>query len=176
MAYDKAALKLMSMSDEVWIRHANPWSVRTRILLFPLWFFALWSRVWIGWWAVAPVGVMAVLTWLNPRIFRPYTDDKSWSTRGVLGERIFTRRREVQIPREHLLTAHLLSGLAGISMIAAIFGFLFEDFRLALGGWLLAATFKLWFFHRMVRLYEVMCSEVPEYRAWSRGPGAPEMK
>ena len=49
MAYDRIVAKLMAMSDEVWMRHANPWSGWTRIAVFPLWFLAIWSRVWIGW-------------------------------------------------------------------------------------------------------------------------------
>ena len=120
MVYDKVALKLMSMSVEVWIRHANPWSVWTRIALFPFWFLAIWSWVWISWWALVPAGILAILTWLNPRVFKPYIDDKPWSTRGVLGERIFVNRKHVPIPREHHVMAHLLSGLAGVCMISAI--------------------------------------------------------
>lgn len=171
MVYDKIAMKLMSMSDDVWVRHANPWSVWTRIAMFPLWFLALWSWVWIGWWAVVPAGLLAAWTWLNPRVFRPYTDDRPWSTRGVLGERIFVNRKTVPIPREHLVAAHTLSALAGVSLVGAIVGFVRADFGLALGGWLLAITFKLWFVDRMVWLYERMRNATPAYQAWQSGPG-----
>ena len=170
MTYDKLAAKLMSMSDEVWMRHANPWSVWTRIAMFPLWFLAIWSRVWVGWWALLPVGVLAGWTWLNPRVFAPYVDDKPWSTRGVLGERIFMNRKNIPIPREHLAIAHTLSGLAVLGLVGAIVGFVMETFWLALGGWLLAVAFKLWFCDRMVWLYEIMCESSPEYRAWRSGP------
>jgi hypothetical protein len=102
MVYDNAAWKLMSMSDEDWVRHANPWSVWTRIALFSFWFLAIWSWVWVGWWALVPAVILAVWTWLNPRVFKPYTDVPPRSTRGVLGERIFYNRKRVTIARDTL--------------------------------------------------------------------------
>ena len=161
MAY-KIAEKLMCMTDEVWTRHANPWSVWTRIAMFPFWFLAIWSWVWIGWWALAPVGILSAWTFLNPRVFKPYTDDSPWSTRGVLGERIFLNRKEIPIPSEHLIAAHILCILAGLSLIGAIIGFVTATFWLALGGWLLSVTFKIWFVDRMVWLYDLMSKSVTE--------------
>jgi hypothetical protein len=171
MSYDRFAVRLMSMSDKIWIRHANPWSAWTRIATAPFWFLAIWSWVWIGWWAFVPAVVLAVWTWLNPRVFGPYVDDKPWSTRGVLGERIFMNRKNIPIPREHLVAAHTLSGLAGLALMGAIVGFATATFWLALGGWLLAITFKIWFVDRMVWLYETMSESIPEYQSWKTGPG-----
>ena len=168
MAYDKIAAKLMTMSDEVWERHANPWSVWTRIGMFPFWFLAIWSWVWISWWALLPSAVLAIWTWLNPRVFPPYTSDRPWSTRGVLGERIFMNRKAIPIPDDHLRVAHTLSALAGLCMIGAFVGFITADFWLALGGWLLAITFKIWFVDRMVWLYDTMSPTIPDYQAWTR--------
>lgn len=173
MTYDRMAARLMSMSDEVWVRHANPWSVWTRIAMFPFWFLAIWSWVWIGWWSLIPAGVLAVWTWLNPRVFRPYIDDRPWSTRGVLGERVLMNRNTVPIPEEHLRAAHILSVSAGVSMVGAIIGFVTASFWLALGGWLLTVTLKIWFVDRMVWLYDIMCKSIPEYQAWRTGPGHP---
>jgi hypothetical protein len=171
MAYDKIAARLMSMSEDVWMRHANPWSGWTRVAVFPLWFIAIWSWTWIGLWALLPALVLGLWTWLNPRVFAPYKDDSSWITRGVLGERIFLNRKTVPIPRGHLVAAHVLSGLALLSMTGAIIGFVTADFWLALGVWLLAVTLKMWFVDRMVRLYEIMSKSNPEYRGWAKGPG-----
>lgn len=171
MSYDRVAAKLMSMSEIVWVHHANPWSVWTRIVMFPFWFLAIWSWVWIGWWSLILSGILAVWTWLNPRVFRPYVDDKPWSTRGVLGERIFMNRRNVPIPQEHLRAAHILSGLAGASMMGAIIGFVVAQFWLALGCWLLATALKIWFVDRMVWLYDIMSTSTREYQDWRTGPG-----
>jgi hypothetical protein len=52
----KSLERLMSMDDRVWRRHANPWSGWTRVTALPLLVLAIWSRVWIGWWAVLAVG------------------------------------------------------------------------------------------------------------------------
>jgi hypothetical protein len=44
--------RLMAMDDGVWRRHANPWSGWTRVTVLPILVLAIWSRVWIGWWAL----------------------------------------------------------------------------------------------------------------------------
>ena len=46
------AERLMGMSDAVWARHANLWSVYTRFTVLPLLVMAIWSRAWIGWWVL----------------------------------------------------------------------------------------------------------------------------
>lgn len=156
MTYLEMAARLMSMSDEVWLRHANPWSGWTRVALFPLWFVALWSWTWLGWWALAPVSGLALCTWLNPRAFPPPTNDRSWMTRGVLGERILINSETIAIPRRHRVAAHGLSAAAAVGFGVAIVGFVQAELWLALGGWLLTFVFKMAFVDRMVRLYDVM--------------------
>lgn len=70
------------MSDEAWRRHANPWSVWTRFAAIPLMMLAIWSRVWIGWWALVPVGVVILWLWWNPHAFAPVDKPVAWSSRG----------------------------------------------------------------------------------------------
>lgn len=81
------------MTDEAWRRHANPWSVWTRFAAIPVMLTAIWSRVWIGWWAVIPV--VLVIVWLawNPHAFRPVDEPVAWSSRGIYGERLWLRDR-----------------------------------------------------------------------------------
>ena len=153
MPYDKALARLMSMSDEVWERHSNPWSGWTRLALFPLWFLAIWSRVWIGWWALLPIAVLLICTWLNPRVFPRHTDDRSWMTRAVLGERMFIERRIRPIPPDDVRTGHVLNILALAALGVALYGFLRAHFAFALAGWLFAGFFKILFVARMARLY-----------------------
>ncbi|MDJ0624246.1 MAG: hypothetical protein QNJ17_14865 [Desulfocapsaceae bacterium] len=155
----KFAESLMTMNEEVWRRHANPWSGWTRVATFPFWFLAIWSWVWIGWWALVPIILLSIWTWLNPRVFPPCQNDHAWITRGVLGERLFLNRRNVSIPAHHVKVAHLLTAMAGLFMVAAIIGFVTKNFWLALGGWLLTITFKMWFVDRMVWIYETMKEE-----------------
>ncbi len=55
--------RLFGLEGEAWMRHANPASVWTRFAALPLLALALWSRVWIGWWALLPVA--AALAWTS---------------------------------------------------------------------------------------------------------------
>ncbi|MGZ5363368.1 MAG: DUF6653 family protein [Mycobacterium sp.] len=63
---------------------------------------AIWSRVWIGWWCLVPVGVVVVWTLVNPRVFPvPRTLD-SWASRAVLGETAWGRRSQTPVPKTSL--------------------------------------------------------------------------
>jgi hypothetical protein len=63
------AERLMAMNDETWERRANPLSVYSRFLCLPLIVAAIWSRVWLGWWAVVPLALAIGWTFLNRRLF-----------------------------------------------------------------------------------------------------------
>lgn len=62
-----------------WRRHANPWSVWTGFAAIPAMILAVWSSVWLGWWALIPVAVVVVWLTINPVAFRPVDE----STAGV---------------------------------------------------------------------------------------------
>ena len=47
MTYPQSIAKLFHMTDEVWQRHRNPWSVWTRYLGLPLLVDAIWNRLWL---------------------------------------------------------------------------------------------------------------------------------
>ena len=70
-AFEKAIVKTMKMDETTWLRHASPWSVWTRFSCLPLIVMAIWSRQWLDWWALAPLTVALLWTWLNPRVFSP---------------------------------------------------------------------------------------------------------
>jgi hypothetical protein len=89
---DKYA-RMAGMSDEAWKRHANPWSVWTRFAAIPLGILAIWSRVWIGWWALVPVAVVALWLWWNPHAFAPIDKPTAWSSKGIFGERLWLQDR-----------------------------------------------------------------------------------
>jgi hypothetical protein len=79
----------VGMTEEAWRRHANPWSVYTRFAAIPAMILAIWSRVWIGWWALVPVAAVIVWLWLNPHVFPAVTTPCSWAARGIYGERLW---------------------------------------------------------------------------------------
>lgn len=67
----KLSERLMAMDNEVWARHANPWNVYSRFTCLPLVTVAIWSRVWLGWWALLPVTLGLFWAFYNPRAFAP---------------------------------------------------------------------------------------------------------
>lgn len=60
---------MQRMSDEMWRRHANPWSVWTRFAAIPAFILAAWSRVWLGWWSLIPIGLVVAWLFLNVIVF-----------------------------------------------------------------------------------------------------------
>ena len=141
------------MDDEVWQRHANPWSVYTRYSGLPLLTVALWSRAWIGWWSLLPVAVVVGWIWLNPRIFPRPRSTRSWASQAVLGERIWLNRKKVPIPRGHAWAAMLLSALSALLTLLWAYGVWVLDLAVTMSGLTGAIIAKSWFLDRMVWLY-----------------------
>lgn len=162
----KASEKLMSMSDATWARHANPWSVYSRVIGGSFVFFALWSPFWIGYWGI--LAILMALLWvrLNPRIFPAPEHADTWATQAVLGERAFLNRDQVPIPKHHKLSASITSGFAGLFLLVVIAASVTRDFWLAFTAWHAATIAKLWFCDRMVWLWADMKTVTEEYRAW----------
>ena len=84
---------IFRMTDEVWSRYTNPWSVWTRFLTLGLIVLAVWYRNVLGalfWYLLV---ALAIWIWLNPRVFpKPSTTDR-WSSKAVLGERVWLNRK-----------------------------------------------------------------------------------
>lgn len=140
----------MAMDDAAWARHASPWSVWTRILTpLPLFALAVWSRVWIGGWAVIPVAFALAWVWLNPRLFPPPATLDSWGAEGVLGERVFLRHRG-RVARHHIRPSLVLTALSASGVIPFALGLWTLDAGWVLAGMLLISGAKTWFLDRMV--------------------------
>jgi len=87
MRFEKSIAAAFAMSEEVWARHANPWSIWTRYATFPMLILSIWSRVWFGWWALIPIFLTLVWLWLNPRGFEKPSSTDNWASKAVLGRR-----------------------------------------------------------------------------------------
>jgi hypothetical protein len=144
--------RMMAMDDRVWRRHANPWSGWTRMAALPLLALAVWSRVWIGGWAVLAVSLVLVWIWWNPRAFAEPRRLESWMTRGVLGERVFLEHRG-DLPAGHVRAATLLGWLALPGVLLLAWGLWALWWEGVVFGTLLAMLPKLWFLDRMVWLH-----------------------
>lgn len=148
----RIAERLMGMTDDDWARHANPLSGWSRVATLPLFVVAVWSRVWIGWWALVPVAAIAAWTWINPRLFGPPGSLDAWMSRGVLGERIWLARRERPIPVHHARMAGVLNGVSFLGTGLMVWGLIDLSEGLTLAGMVIAMGAKLWFLDRMVWL------------------------
>ena len=103
--------RLLSMSDETWERHANPWSVGRALRLSR----SLSSRFGVGFgsgpWAWGMTALAIFWIWLNPRMFRKPVSTNNWASKAVLGERVWLNRKEILVPNHHRIVSNLLSGV-----------------------------------------------------------------
>ena len=158
----------MAMSTATWERHANPWSAWTRVPILPLLCLAIWARIWIGWWCVAPILVLLAWIWLNPRAFPRPRSTRSWASRAVMGERVWLNRQTTPIPDHHALWAQILAASSAFGLPPLIYGLWALDIAWLLLGLVLTIGPKMWFLDRMVWLFDDMALENPEYATWLR--------
>lgn len=158
--------RLMRMDERAWRRHASPWSVWTRVAAVPLLVLAVWSRVWIGWWAAPAVAAIVVFLFANPRLFPPPRQPDNWASKATFGERAYLARRTVPIPAHHRRAAVVLTTVSLIGAAVLVYGLVRLEITATLVGLCMMAGAKLWFVDRMVWLFEDMCRTEPCYRDW----------
>ncbi|WP_075222072.1 DUF6653 family protein [Acuticoccus yangtzensis] len=156
MRIGHAITAMMAMDEATWARHANPWSVWTRVPILAAFALALYARAWIGAWAALPVAALVVWTFLNPRVFPPPRDLTSWAARGVMGERLWLARRTRPIPRHHVHAATALLAASALGLPVLAYGLVVLDPWATACGTLLASGAKLWFVDRMAWLTDEM--------------------
>jgi polyferredoxin len=147
------SIRLMAMNDQTWERHANPWSVYSRIPCLLFLTMALWSRAWLGWWSLLPTFLVLSWIWINPRAFPPPRSTRNWASEATFGERIWLKRKLQPIPREHDRLARILTLLAASGMPILVWGIWKLDPWPTTLGLFVTYTGKLWFLDRMVWLY-----------------------
>ncbi|MGD8400643.1 MAG: hypothetical protein PVH64_06875 [Bacillota bacterium] len=165
MTMERKLAAIFHLTDENWLRHANPWSVGTRYTVLPLMAAAFWSRVWLGWWYLVPAGLSLIWVFLNPVLFDKPRSTNNWASKSVLGERVYINRDQIAIPKHHQALPPFLNVLAGVGMIMAIWGLVALNIWLTISGILLAYLGKSWYLDRMVWLYEDMGC-INEYQQW----------
>lgn len=148
----KLSERLMGMDEATWSRHANPWSGWTRMSILPLFSFAVWSRVWLGWDALWLILALMIWTWLNPRLFPAPKNDSAWMTKAVLGERIWLSQTIPDIHAHHLAISRYLNLTGGMGVIVLAYGLWRLDLGWTCTGLVTILVTKLWFLDRMVWL------------------------
>jgi hypothetical protein len=166
MTFERKIAKAFALDDVTWLRHANPWSVLLRNTVLPVLVIAFWSRLWLGWWAVALIALGFLWTWFNPRIFPAPVSLDNWASKAVLGERVWLNRDAVPVPERHRTAPNILSGISGIGMLFVFWGVFAFDLWPTLFGLALVYAGKLWFLDRMAWLWEDMKDATEEYQRW----------
>jgi hypothetical protein len=154
MAMDAKMAKAFGLEGDAWQRHANPWSVYTRIPIPPLLVAAIWTRTWIGWRSLVPVGLVCAWAAINPRAFRPPRSLDHWASRGVLGETYWANRKEVPVPARHRVAPNLLSAVSALGVPFVARGLVVRDGWMVLFGLAVQMAGKIWFIDRMAILYD----------------------
>jgi hypothetical protein len=166
MARDTIA-KLFGLKGEAWMRHANPASVWTRFAAVPLLALAVWSRDWIGWWCLIPIAALVVWLFVNPLFFDVPASTRSWVSRSVFGERIWSERDRNDLPpafRSQVPTvAQVIQTLAAIQLV---YGLVVFDAVATVSGVVFMQAAKCWYLDRMVLLFEAVKQSDPEVAAW----------
>ncbi|GAA3916981.1 DUF6653 family protein [Litoribacillus peritrichatus] len=166
MRMEKFAARFFNMTDEVWAKHANPLSVWTRYSCLPLLCIAVWSRDWIGGWALIPGVVVILWVWLNPRVFGKPKTTNHWASKAVLGERVLLMHPKDQIPSHHLRAIGLLKSVTFAGFVLAIYGLVVFHLWFTVFGTILTILGKTWFLDRMVWLYQDLEDQNAQYRSW----------
>jgi hypothetical protein len=165
MTIERKIAQIFNLSDENWMKHANPWSVWTRYSVLPVIVLAFWSRIWIESWFLLPVVISIGWMFFNPVFFKKPKSTKNWASKAVLGERVYLNRDKVNIPHRHKLVPKMLNAISSVGMVLAIFGIAKLSIWFSILGVSLAYLGKSWFLDRMVWLYEDM-KDLPEYNRW----------
>jgi hypothetical protein len=142
--------------QDAWRRHANPWSVYTRIPIPALLVAAIWSRTWIGWWSLLPIAVCLIWTVVNPRAFSPPRTLDSWASRSVMGETLWAERKSTPLQSRHRTAPVVLGALSAAGLPFLIWGLVVLDPWLTLFGLAIQMLGKLWFLDRMA----LLCDDV----------------
>ena len=165
LTYERRIASAFGLSNEAWLRHANPWSVWTRCTVLPLLVLAFWSRTWLSLWSAVPIIIALAWMLLNPRVFSKPRSTTNWASKGVLGERVWINRDRIRVPDHHRTAPNVLNAIGGTGILFVIWGTYSYEVWPILFGLALVYSGKLWFFDRMVWLLEDM-KHVPEYKDW----------
>jgi len=145
--------KAFGMTEDAWRRHANPWSVWTRFAAIPALILAVWSRDWIGWWALIPFAAVVLWLFLNPLVFAPVKEPEGWAAKGIFGEKLWLQKGEALAPIDRLVLRLLVfAGLAGFALIA--WGLMQLAVWPVITGTIVLVMAQLWRIDRFGLLYD----------------------
>lgn len=164
---------VMGMSEQTWARHANPWSVWTRVPVLPALLLSAYSFWWIGYWCLLPAALVAAWAWINPRAFAPPRNRDSWAAHVTFGERVWAQPAPPSpFPRTTRALQPCFRCCPASGWRSRFRGWPCATAGRSRPGCAVSVIAKLWFCDRMAWLYENMKDADPAYAAWrtSNGP------
>lgn len=166
MSLSNGLASLFQMTDYVWARHANPWSVWTRFVTLGAIAGVIWWRAVLSTYTIPLLIVLSVWIWVNPRAFPKPSTTNRWSSKAVLGERVWLNRKAIPIPEHFDAVIQLLNAISFTGLILFVYGLYEHHVWMTGSGLALVYVGKMWFLDRMVWLYDVMKDEDPAYASW----------
>lgn len=154
------------MTDDVWMRHANPWSPWTRLSAMPLLFLSIWSRKWIRWWATVPILLTIFWIWVNPRIFPKPKSTDNWMSKAMFGERVMLNKRNIPIPERFESRLRINQAISVGGLLVAVWGLVKDSPRLIVLGNIVFLAIKPYGLDVSSKLYDEMKDASPEYQSW----------
>jgi hypothetical protein len=155
-AVEQRMAKAFGLDGDGWARHANPWSVYTRIPGPAALAAAIWTYAWIGWWCLIPVGLVCLWLAVNPKVFPPPRSTAHWASRSVLGETFWADRKQVPVPVRHQVAPIVLTVINTLGLPFIAWGLIVLDPWIVLFGLAVHMAGKIWFLDRMALLYDDM--------------------
>lgn len=156
MTLEKQIAKYFNLEDDNWLKHANPWSIWTRFATLSFLIFAIWSRIWIGWYCLIPVFLLIIWLKINPTLFKKPKSLDHWGSKAVLGEQYWSERKEHPVPGHHHTPVFILTLLQLIGAVILIIGLWKLHLSLTIIGTITVYLAKMWFLDRMVWIFEGM--------------------
>ena len=119
----------------------------------------MWSRVWLGWWALVPVASVVIWLVINPVAFRAVDEPTNWVSKAVYGQQIWLTQRE-RVPIVYLTIMRWLVavGLAGFGFIG--WGLWALDLWPVVYGVTLVIFSQFWQWDRQRLLYDELKAKI----------------
>ena len=159
MSLEKQIAKVFNLEGDSWLKHANPWSVWTRFSTLPFLVLAVWSRIWINWYCLIPIGIIILWLILNPTLFKKPKSLNNWGSKAVLGEKYWSERKTNTVPNHHTTPILILTLLQTIGGLILIIGLWKLQLGITIVGTITVYLSKMWFLDRMVWIFEDMQGE-----------------
>jgi len=141
------------LTNIIWHKYTNPWSIWVRFFILPMLIISMWSRVWIGQWSLILVLITLAWIWFNPRLSPSKKTKNLWAIQAILGERLWLNRHKNYIPQHHFFVITALQIIVIVSFVTCLAGIIILSPWITFFGLSMTYVGMCWFLDRMVWLY-----------------------